>query len=227
MMQYSAWIYTHWWMGQTHVFTIIKPMNQSEILYNTKELLCLLYTHECVWTKISFTANKTPLTETYFTMWNISHGNKNEYLWWLITSRIGKPSTVVSLTISLIILSHYNLFMILTEKTCKFLFGLPDNLGNAEIIGAGLDQSVEWCPSKHGEIAVDIFLLCTAPILAMVSLPWEQTGIHTSKLILHCHIALSFRQIPAFLKYPNGIEPFAYKIIYKTKNFRENLLKYV
>jgi hypothetical protein len=32
--------------------------------------------------------------------------------------------------------------MTLTKKTWKYLFGLPHYLGNVEIIGASLDQSV-------------------------------------------------------------------------------------
>ena len=67
---------------------------------------------------------------------------KQRLIFMMTTSRTEKPSTVVSLTISLIILSNYNLFVALTEKTCKYLFGLPHYLGNAEIIRARLDQSL-------------------------------------------------------------------------------------
>jgi len=32
----------------------------------------------CAHAKISLTASETPLTETYMTLWNTCHGNKND-----------------------------------------------------------------------------------------------------------------------------------------------------
>lgn len=211
MMQYSH--------GYAHIDEWDNPMSlllsnqwiKSEILYSTKELLYLLATHECMWTKISFTANKTPLTETSLAMWSISHGNKNEFLWRLITSRIGKTSTGVSLTISLIILSHYNIFMCINWKDMQIPVWLTtlswkrwNNRGRVGSVSIVLPKQSWWNSSRY-------FFFCAAPILAMVSLSCEQTGIHTSTSIAQCCLALSFRQIPAFLKYSYGMEPFAYK----------------
>jgi len=37
-------------------------------------------------------------------------------------------------------------------KIYKYLFNLPNYLGNVSTVGAGLDQSLEWCLSNHGDI---------------------------------------------------------------------------
>jgi hypothetical protein len=37
-------------------------------------------------------------------------------------------------------------------KVYKYLFNLPNHLGKASIVGAGPDQSLEWCLSNHSDI---------------------------------------------------------------------------
>lgn len=38
------------------------------------------------------------------------------------------------------------------QKIYKYLFNLPNYLANASTVGAGLDQSLKWCLSNHGDI---------------------------------------------------------------------------
>jgi len=152
---------------------------------------------------------------------------KKEYLWWLITSRIGKLSTVVSLTISLVILSHYNIFMCINWKDMQMSVCLItsswkcwNNRGRVGSVSIVMPKQSWWNSSRYSSL---LHLTHTGNGIPFLQTNWDT---HTD---IDCTLPSGTRlqANPAFLKYPYGMEPFAYKIIYTTKNIREKLLKHV
>jgi hypothetical protein len=84
------------------------------------------------------------------------------------------------------------------KKYTNVCFNLPNYLGNASTVGAGIDQSLEWCLSNHGDIPQIFFSSAQHPY----RLCWPFLGNkddNTDMSKVYCLPALRVGPISTFL----------------------------